>query len=567
VPNLELLIRGLLCLRIRAETSIILPSTYIFPYSLHTPAEIAVDESIQSTDDLTLTADDIGQLENRDELIRFFARLRYDVDDTLPVNHALLGLDTEELRQSIRAIHRLGAHPLDDDMVIYQMDVRSVTVTLLNTVARRWRNRPELALIVFTQDYETLDFVLFDRLQERSRQLGQPFREVIRPRTVSVNRRNPSPVQRRVLRRFTCTEPDGLLQWEKLRSAYTLAEWSEEYFNNRALFSDYYLKERVTDLGLTPAWDEDGRPLAREVLKLMAGAGQRLGGQPLAECERTLFQPLFQLLGFAVEKARTGEVEHLHLYAPGEHSKPLAAALTFPWNRNLDDVDEVRDRTTPLAIPGALVVSVLEAGSTPWAIVSNGKLWRLYSATADNKATNYYEIDLEEALAAPDRVIAFKYWHLFFRAQAFTGFLDEVLRRSADYAKELGERLKQRVFTEVFPHFAAGFIKQTGNDADLDLVFQATLTFLYRLMFALYAESLELLPLAETHGYREQSLYRLKRELDGHGGPLEDAAPDRLRKAYSATSTALYDRLQRLFTAIDQGDPAAQPAGLQRRPL
>ena len=26
-----------------------------------------------------------------------------------------------------------------------------------------------------------------------------------------------------------------------------LAEWSEEYFNNRALFSDYYLKERLTD--------------------------------------------------------------------------------------------------------------------------------------------------------------------------------------------------------------------------------------------------------------------------------------------------------------------------------
>jgi hypothetical protein len=25
------------------------------------------------------------------------------------------------------------------------------------------------------------------------------------------------------------------------------AKWSEEYFNNRALFSDSYLKERLTD--------------------------------------------------------------------------------------------------------------------------------------------------------------------------------------------------------------------------------------------------------------------------------------------------------------------------------
>ena len=37
-------------------------------------------------------------------------------------------------------------------------------------------------------------------------------------------------------------------------------------------------------------------------------------------------------------------------------------------------------------------------------VLTNGKLWRLYSSTASNKATNYYEIDLEEAIALADRV-------------------------------------------------------------------------------------------------------------------------------------------------------------------
>ena len=57
-----------------------------------------------------------------------------------------------------------------------------------------------------------------------------------------------------MLRRFTFTEvdEDGDLdpyaQFDKLMSAFTVAEWSEPLFNNRALFSDYYLKERLPEL-------------------------------------------------------------------------------------------------------------------------------------------------------------------------------------------------------------------------------------------------------------------------------------------------------------------------------
>jgi len=48
-------------------------------------------------------------------------------------------------------------------------------------------------------------------------------------------------VQFRVLRRFTYAEADADAQYDKLLSVYTVAEWSEPLFNNRALFSDYYL--------------------------------------------------------------------------------------------------------------------------------------------------------------------------------------------------------------------------------------------------------------------------------------------------------------------------------------
>ena len=75
---------------------------------------------------------------------------------------------------------------------------------------------------------------------------------------------------------------------------------------------------------------------------------------------------------------------------------------------------------------------------------------------------------------------AFRYFWLFFRLDAFvtreverdgqtreSSFLDMVLDESESYAKGLGERLKERVFEQVFPHFAAGFIEHLKGQVGL----------------------------------------------------------------------------------------------------
>lgn len=515
------------------------------------------------TNDLRLTANDIGQLENAAEIIRFLARLGYGVDDATPLSHAALGLEGDDIRLQVKSI-QLAAADRDHDIVVYLLVVRSVTMGLVQKIARQFRTRPELALLVLTVDYERLHFVLLDPVRESTakRRLNVPFKQVIHPRTLTVDRRHPSSLALRVLQRFTYTEGESDLQWDKLRSAYTLAEWSEEYFNNRALFSDYYLNKRLTDVALSPAWGDDVTPIGRELFKRVPSARKDFAGHSEAQMRHDFYEPLFKLLGFDFAAGKESDSEGVdpdyYLYAPGDHTRPLAAAFTYVWNRSLDAIDTVRDSATPNEIPGALVVSTLETGRVPWVIATNGKLWRLYAAAADNKATNYYEVDLEEAFSAPDRVTALKYWWLFFRRAAFEGFLDDLRRFSADYAKELGQRLKNRVFEEIFPHFAAGLIadlRARGLSPDLPLVFQATLTFLYRLMFVAYAESLDLLPLYETQGYGDLSLHKLKYEVAEAGGTLEDEAPKKLRKAFAADATGLYARLQALFTAIDAGDP------------
>ena len=276
--------------------------------------------------------------------------------------------------------------------------------------------------------------------------------------------------------------------------------------------------------------------------------------------------------------------------AQGETSaqdKPLALCLAYTWGRNLDGKDELCDNQTPDENPGAMVVTLLDSGEADWAIVTNGKTWRLYSAKAHSRATNYYEIDLEETLAQPPAHLehAFRYFWLFFRSAAFIPaerlvdgekrlmcFLDSLMSESERYARELGERLKDRVFFDIFPHFARGFIiyaRRTGQlPANLDSLdagernhllepfFSATLTFLYRLLFLLYAESRDLLPVREVRGYHEKSLERLKRQVAEKAGTIEDQAPGKLKVAYTDLSTAFYDRLQELFDAVDEGDAA-----------
>jgi hypothetical protein len=226
--------------------------------------------------DATLEAGDIRQLENPDQIAHFFAKLGYDVDARTNIpDYAVLGLDSEEMRHLIHKIELIGADPVDGDINLYLFEVRSITARLRNAIARRFRERPENALLVLTKDYTELEFVLLERLVSRSRGRGTALSQTIRPIPLTVNRRQPAPVAQRVLKRFTFTEEDAAYQWEKLRSAYMLAEWSEEYFNNRALFSDYYLKTRLADKKLTPEWDEDVRPLGRELYKHFATARRR----------------------------------------------------------------------------------------------------------------------------------------------------------------------------------------------------------------------------------------------------------------------------------------------------
>lgn len=538
------------------------------------------------TTDRNLSREDIQSLSNRDAVVSFFAGLGYQTDARLTQTCAAMGITADSLQRRIKHIERVGikeggAEPLD----IYLIELNSVTMLATQGITRALRNRAGNYLLVLTDDYNRIDFVLIERSLPVGPTVPMTARQVVvRPRILTIDRRSLTQVQLRVLRRFSCTEIDSDAQYEKLLSAYSVADWSEPLFNNRALFSDYYLNERLPERA---EWRERCDSAYQSFKQLINDVRQYTATSHVKDTAKDIIQPVLTTLGFYISAA-----ENCYRLSNGQSGQTVALCLAYNWNRNMDGYDEIRDPETPDENPGARVVSLLESSEAPWVIVTNGKIWRLYSAKAHSRATNYYEIDLDETLAMEDPNEAFRYFWVFFRAAAFIpsqvvrngqsrtlSFLDELIEESEDYAKGLGERLKDRVFEEVFPHFAKGFIeylrsqppitdpyqsallpaaqqlalKKEPDEGFRRQVFQGTLTFLYRLLFLLYAESRGLLPVKEERGYWEHSLTRMKEEIKEKAGNLVDDAPQKLGQAYGEHSTVLYDRLLELFNHIDRG--------------
>ena len=74
----------------------------------------------------------------------------------------------------------------------------------------------------------------------------------------------------------------------------------------------------------------------------------------------------------------------------------------------------------------------------------------------------YYAVDLDALLAAD--AYAFNYFYAFFRAQAFTsGFLQQVLSQSQDFAQKVTDDLEQQVY-DALTEIAQGFIDYRPNN-------------------------------------------------------------------------------------------------------
>ena len=77
-------------------------------------------------------------------------------------------------------------------------------------------------------------------------------------------------------------------------SVFDAAAYTGEYFQNRGLFADYFLRDRLRD---DPAWRDNPSTMFAFVRDLLRDAQKRWHGKDKQALRATL-EPLFERLGF-----------------------------------------------------------------------------------------------------------------------------------------------------------------------------------------------------------------------------------------------------------------------------
>ncbi len=196
--------------------------------------------------DKDLRPEHIQSISNATEVVDFFSYLGYNTSERITQSPANLGITNETLLKEIKKVELIANQ--ENLLQVYLFELSSVTIANTQAFVRVFRNRVGNYLMVLTSDFNRIDFVLIERVLPDDKTEGIGIKQAsIRPRILIVDRLKPTRIDQRVLRRFSYTETDPIAQYEKLQAAYIVADWSEEFFNNRALFSDYYLLERLRD--------------------------------------------------------------------------------------------------------------------------------------------------------------------------------------------------------------------------------------------------------------------------------------------------------------------------------
>ena len=182
------------------------------------------------------------------------------------------------------------------------------------------------------------------------------------------------------------------------------------------------------------------------------------------------------------------------------------------------------------------------------AVIVSGSSLRLYFAQSgqgsDDLATAgaYIELDLDILAAEWSALLFLLFSNTSHQAD---GVFKRVAAESNRYAIGLRERFRERIYENVVTGLVQALYDARGRKrADADTLFNATLRLLYRLLFVLYAEDRNLLPLGNSE-YRRVSitemLFRIQRmRADG--------------KTFDAKQTTLWDDLFRIFEAIRSGN-------------
>jgi hypothetical protein len=304
------------------------------------------------------------------------------------------------------------------------------------------------------------------------------------------------------------------------------------------------------------------------------------------------YKELFQTLGFTalhrlsepLDTSRHGLVPISHAYdlddAPSEEN-PLVLVDLHPFGTDLDrqrHPNPLRyDGMTTEPISRAIELT-LDSQQAKWALLSNGLELRLYRR-GSTVARQYLKVDFVTLFSQDNRKDWLIFWGLFrlaaFLPKATTTavssdalyssrcLLEEVIEKSQRHATKIADDLRENIVAAA-EYLLQGVIDTSANrrhwkgmldgrpvpdEKQLKGLFEESVYFLYRLLFILYAESRDLLPIGTSVIYRDGYSFEHLREMAEK--PLRQE--DYEKTYYSET-------LHTLFAMLYRGYPSRNPA-------
>lgn len=353
-----------------------------------------------------------------------------------------------------------------------------------------------------------------------------------------------------------------------------------------SLFTRDYLEEAITS---ETAWNDAA------LLEIGARIGQVFAKFPTdrspneAQTESDLIWPILEALGWQVsltqqnltakgrddvpdgllfldDAAKTTADRHIEDWKRYEHGVAVVEAKR--WRRPLDRRSGKKDETNAPSTQMLRYlrrVEDLTKGKLRWGILTNGESWRLYYQGARSVSEQFLEIDLaalfrvrgelfdadESAEAEAERLHWLKVFLLMFRREAFAHsasdsrtFHQRAMQEGKFYEERVAKNLSDMVFTTVFPTLAKSIAAQAPTDS-LDVVRNAALILLYRLLFLLFAEDRNLLPVRD----RRYDDYSLREKVRGDIGRRKDT-----NDTFSTSAARYWSVIDDLSRAIDKGD-------------
>ena len=269
---------------------------------------------------------------------------------------------------------------------------------------------------------------------------------------------------------------------------------------------------------------------------------------------------------FLDEASKSNADTHSENWRKYEHGAVIVESKR--WGRPLDraqrNANEANAPSTQM-LRYLRRVDDLTNGGLRWGILTNGAVWRLYYQGARSVSNQFFEINLHSLFSdaddqlEPDNMDGFlvdrQHWvrvfALLFRRESFVPsdsshltFHARALQQGQYYEMRVAQNLSDVVFEKVFPTLANAIASDKPESSLADLR-QATLVLLYRLLFLLYAEDRNLLPVSDLR-YEASSI---RDNVRSHVKMRKERKASFSEKQYRYWS-AIHD----LSSAIDEGD-------------